>query len=123
MPWVWRRWRSPRGGGPIEPYGDGGRHRIRGGASSDSQRTAHPHDRQLGGIHAAGRRDDERQYCRKLDLTYLKADSVWIIGEVKATVTGTETTGILPLPLPFIVDDGKGFHLFDSPFNPKAPAP
>jgi hypothetical protein len=53
----------------------------------------------------------------------LKADSVWIIDEVKATVTGTETTGILPLPLPFIVDDGKGFHLFDSPFNPKAPAP
>ena len=58
-----------------------------------------------------------------LNLTYLKADSVWIIDEVKATVTGTETTGILPLPLPFIVDDGKGFHLFDSPFNPKAPAP
>jgi len=58
-------------------------------------------------------------------LTYAKQYAVWIQDEIKATTTvlGTETTGVLPLPLPYLVDDGKGCHLFDSPFNPKAPAP
>lgn len=58
-------------------------------------------------------------------LTYAKQYSVWIQDEIKATTTvlGTETTGILHLPLPFIATEGKQCQLYDSPFNPKTPAP
>jgi hypothetical protein len=58
-------------------------------------------------------------------LTYAKQYSVWIKDEIKAstTVLGTETTSILPLPLPYLKADGDGCHLFSSPFNPKTPAP
>lgn len=58
-------------------------------------------------------------------LSYAKAYSVWIQDEVKATTTvlGTETTGVLPLSLPYVATEGTGCNLFDSPFNPKSPAP
>ena len=58
-------------------------------------------------------------------LTYAKQYAVWIKDEIKATTTvlGTEATGALSLPLPFEATEGKQCQLYDSPFNPKAPAP
>ncbi len=58
-------------------------------------------------------------------LTYAKQYAVWIKDEIKAstTVLGTETAGVLSLGLPFEANEGKQCQLYDSPFNPKTPAP
>jgi hypothetical protein len=58
-------------------------------------------------------------------LYYAKQYSIWIKDEIRASTSalGTETTGILSLHLPALKADADGCQLYNSPFNPKSPAP